>query len=512
MVDIDWKQFTDSTNSADNMYDDSVYNPPLKSAQVKQSTELPKVVGTNSNSPIAYESVNFDGILTTVGDTKSTINEINYNAKQFGGYSNKSASLLVNDFTKNLNVNNIGKIDEKWIPKTIRNEFKGLKNIEQLKKFKESWTNTFIATGKYIGKYYPQANIKFLSADEFTLESKGFKKRQNTNEEVNTPLIIYNGNDITKIHIKSAGALFGDKFFGGDKNPITELSGNKNVLKEVLNISSLIYDKDFAGIRVTGDNKDELVIDGSQISNENRFAFTVTKELIMPNDKLKSLVTNMRSAEGTKKIYTDEDIKNSDSILEIRLKLLSNTTNGEGVSAEAVRKVFIDYRNNISQLVKDVTGGKDISFIDHEKIKDYDDFKQTKFYEDLKQNLANRLGVKVKDISDNLIGTEITKMTAISCSGKEGEKSNACADFSYIAQLRASDKNIDWSKIGKNAQKIVQMSTDIIRTWVQIRQLDLQRKQISAYNKRSADMKEEMDKNRKLAIANAMRRRKALNL
>jgi hypothetical protein len=485
----------------------SVLSSSLKSAQVNKSTELPEVVGNPPTSPTAYESVNLKGISTTFDVINSTTSVINYNIQY--GYNEKGASLLVNDFTKNLTADNIGKIDEKWIPKTIRNEFKGLKNNEQLKKFKESWTNTFIATGKYIGKYYPQANIKFLSSDEFTLESKGLKKA--TGKE-NTPLITYNGNNITKIHIKSAGALFGDKFFGGDKNPITELSGNKNAVKEVLDISSLIYDKDFAGIRVTGDNKDELVIDGSQISNENRFAFTVTKELIMPNDKLKSLVTNMRSAEGTKKIYTDEDIKNSDSILEIRLKLLSNDTNGQGVSAEAVRKVFIDYRNNISQLVKDVTGGKDISFINHEKIKDYDDFKQTKFYEDLKQNLANRLGVKVKDISDNLIGTEITKMTAISCSGKEGEKSNACADFSYIAQLRASDKNIDWSKIGKNAQKIVQMSTDIIRTWVQIRQLDLQRKQISAYNRRSADMKEEMNKNRKIAVANAMKRRKALNL
>ena len=174
MVDIDWDQLTDSTNSADNMYDDSVYNPPLKSAQVKQSTKPPKVEPTNSTSPTAYESVNLKGISTTFDVINSTTSVINYNIQY--GYNEKGASLLVNDFTKNLTADNIGKIDEKWIPKTIRNEFKGLKNTEQLKKFKESWTNTFIATGKYIGKYYPQANIKFLSADEFTLESKDLKK------------------------------------------------------------------------------------------------------------------------------------------------------------------------------------------------------------------------------------------------------------------------------------------------------------------------------------------------
>jgi hypothetical protein len=170
--------------------------------------------------------------------------------------------------------------------------------------------------------------------------------------------------------------------------------------------------------------------------------------------------------------------------------------------------------NQIYKKIKTTMEGFSAKGIDlGEVFKDCGDFSEcmkTTGGKEFKKAIGDVLGIKAEDLTDDQIKKTMPFFAASAC--RNNIESTSCQGLTALNTKLLKDKNIDWSKVGAYTKKVIDTSVEIIDAFVQLRQLHLQKEQIKAYNRRSDDMKEEMDKNRKLAVANAMKRRKALNL
>jgi hypothetical protein len=91
--------------------------------------------------------------------------------------------------------------------------------------------------------------------------------------------------------------------------------------------------------------------------------------------------------------------------------------------------------------------------------------------------------------------------------------STACEDVTKLTKALSNVVEKDMIDVlGDYAVKTFTTIYNGLELYSKFRSLHNQSEQIKAYNKRTASEEREMDKNRKMAVANAMRRRKALNL
>ena len=279
-----------------------------------------------------------------------------------------------------------------------------------------------------------------------------------------------------------------------------------NYIEESIFFAKVVLDKDTFDSFVKKDtiNTTNLIIDYSKISKEN------TGAMAYLNSATEGF--NTEELEAFKTIFTTESELSAEQkkVLDQSPLLLAVYNLKKNNNTLTVTQAT----NQIYKKIKTTMEGFSAKGIDlGEVFKDCGDFSEcmeTTGGKEFKKAIGDVLGIKAEDLTDDQIKKTMPFFAASAC--RNNIESTSCQGLTALNTKLLKDKNIDWSKVGAYTKKVIDTSVEIIDAFVQLRQLHLQNEQIKAYNKRSDDMKEEMDKNRKIAVANAMKRRKALNL
>jgi len=133
--------------------------------------------------------------------------------------------------------------------------------------------------------------------------------------------------------------------------------------------------------------------------------------------------------------------------------------------------------------------------------------KNTAGYKSIEKVIAEVHGIDVKDVSYDQVVNTANLMAIKSC--HNNPKSSACQqNLRALMQLGSVHKETLSEKIIPIYNGVL----EALRVYSTFRDIHNNSEKVKAYNRRTSMMKDEQDKARKIAVANAMRKRKALNL